>query len=240
MSGRLTAPAVAGTVLLALSLVPAGSSAGAAASTLGPAQVVAASISAGNRQASVHWVATAAVKGVKTSLVTQAGRASGWQTITETSGTASASVTIILIGTSAYMTGDAAGLYLQGLSQKAAQAEAGQWIALPRSAKIYGPVVAGLTVKSSMQELEMQGKVVRVAAATVHGHRDPGYKGKTKPSPGQPSTTETLYLSPTGAHLPVESIVDGSATVFSNWGSAVNVTKPNGAVTLKPSWLRSA
>ena len=82
------------------------------------------------------------------------------------------------------------------------------------------------------------GAVKSVPAIEFRGHRDPGYQGRTKASPGQPSASETLYVSPTGNQLPVKVLADGSTTVFSQWGSAVDVTTPNGAVVLKSSWLR--
>src|ERR1019366_752896 len=109
----------------------------ASTSALSPAQAVRASISTGARQASVHWVSSAVVSGVSTELDTQAGGSSGWQTITESQGTTSAQLTIELVKGAACMIGDAGGLYLQGLTQAQASAEAGKWISVPSSSRVY-------------------------------------------------------------------------------------------------------
>jgi hypothetical protein len=237
-SRRVTGFLGGATAVAALAFAPlAGPVPVAGAAALAPAGVVAAAIAAGEAQPSVHWVATADVKGVKTVIDSHAGRASGWQTVEETAGTASASLTIELVGGTAFMTGSAGGLYRQGLTEKAATAEAGIWVAVPPSSAIFASVAAGLTMKSAMQELEMAGKVTSVAPSRVGGHLDPGYKGKTKASAGQPSQSETVYLTP-APHLPAKVLSGGATTLFDQWGSAVSVTRPSGAVTVKASWLQ--
>lgn len=226
-------------VFVAGALMPNALMPNASASLLSPAQAVAESVNAGLKEPSVHWSSTADIKGVTISMSTQAGGSSGWQTITESENGESANVTIELVKGAAYMTGNAEGLYLQGLTQTAAEAQASKWLSVPASSPLYEPAVAGLTVRTTMQELQMTGTVKAVAAATIGGHKDPGYKGVTKPFEGQKGMSETLYVSPLGPHLPVKVIAGGATTLFSAWDSAVSVTTPTGAVVVKASWLRS-
>jgi hypothetical protein len=171
---------------------------------------------------------------------TQAGASSGWQTVTATEGSSSANLTIELVKGTAYLYGNAAGLYFQGFTRAAATVEAGKWISVPASSRIYASAVAGLTVKSTMEGMEMSGAVNAVAPTTIAGHQDPGYSGSTKPSAGQKSLREILYVSSTGAHLPVKAVVRGVTTLLSGWGSAVDVMAPAGAVRLEASWVRSS
>jgi len=232
VAGRPAAVAASAAVVVLAAAAPAG------AANLPPARAVAAALAAGAAQPSVHWVAIADAKGVTTTLDTHAGRASGWQTVSETASTGSATLTIELVKGAVFMTGSAGGLYLQGLTEKAATAEAGKWVAVPASSSIYASVAAGLTMKSTMQEFVMAGTVTKVAPGRVGGHLDPGYKGKTKAVPGQPAQGETIYVTASSPTLPAKVVSGGATTLFTQWGSAVNVTRPSGAVALKAAWLQ--
>jgi hypothetical protein len=224
--------AVAGAAMVVVAIMPA------AAGAVPPGRAVAAALAAGAAQPSVHWVAIADTKGITTTLNTHAGRASGWQTVSETASTGSAALTIELVKGALFMTGSAGGLYLQGLTEKAATAEAGKWVSVPASSPIYASVAAGLTTKSTMQEFVMAGTVTKVAPARVSGHLDPGYRGKTKAAKGQPAQAETVYVTASSPYLPAKVVSGGATTLFSQWGSAVNVTRPSGAVPLKAVWLQ--
>jgi hypothetical protein len=238
VSAAISLAVLANAVLVA-PLVPTASATG-----LSPALAVAAAISAGESEPSVHWVTTGSSGGTSTTLSTDAGRSSGWQTVTYTAategGTEQAELTIELVDGAGYMIGNAEGLYVEGLTTAESTDEAGKWISIPVSSPIYQPSIDGLTIKTTMKELQMSGAVTAKAPVRINGHRDLGYEGKTKPAQGQPSIPETLYVGSIGSHLPVKVVETGATTVFSEWGTAISVTKPTGPITLRSSWLRRA
>jgi hypothetical protein len=228
-------------VLGGVAIVGAGvpATAGVAWATAAPATIVNAALSAGQSQPSVRWVSTATSKGIKSTIVTDAGHSSGEQTILWTQGKNSAFVTVELVNGTGYLIGSAGGLYAQGFTTTAATKEAGKWVSLTPSTSDYAPIVSGLTTATTMEQMQMTGEVTAVPAVTIEGHTYPGFRGTTKPFEGQPGLSETIYVSSTGSPLPVKAVQDTATTLFGNWGEAIKVTVPRGAIPLEPSWLRS-
>jgi hypothetical protein len=211
--------------------VPAGAS-------TSPAEAVSAALSGAQKQSSVRWASSVTTKGITNTIVTQAGHSSGSQLITWSEGKNAAYLAIELVSDVGYMTGTAGGLYAEGFTQTAAVSEAGKWISLTSSSSAYASTVSGLTIATTMQQMQMAGPVTSVAAVTIAGHTYPGYKGMTKPFQGGPALTETLYISTTATPLPVKAIQDTSTVVFGDWGEAIKVSVPKGAVPIQSGWLR--
>jgi hypothetical protein len=201
-----------------------------------PAQAVSAALSGG--QSSVRWVSSLTSKGITNTIVTQAGRSKGSQLITWSQGKNSAYLAIELVNGTGYMTGTAGGLYAEGFTQAAAISEAGKWISLTASSALYTSTVSGLTMATTMEQMQMAGPVASIPAVTIAGHSYPGYKGVTKPFEGGPALHETIYVSTTATPLPVKAVQDSTTVLFGNWGQAINVSVPKGAVPVQPGWLR--
>ncbi|HXW78411.1 MAG TPA: hypothetical protein VEJ84_02875 [Acidimicrobiales bacterium] len=218
----------------AIGAVPA---APAGAST-SPAQAVSAALSGAQKQSSVRWASSVTTQGITNTIVTQAGRSQGSQLITWSEGKNAAYLAIELVNGVGYMTGTAGGLYAEGFTQTAAASEAGKWISLTSSSSAYASTVSGLTIATTMEQMQMAGPVTSVPAVTISGHRYPGYKGTTKPYQGGPALQETIYLSTTATPLPVKAVQDTSTVVFGDWGEAVKVSVPKGAVAVQSGWLR--
>ena len=168
-----------------------------ASATEAPAAIVDAALSAGQSQSSVRWVSTATSKGIKSTIVTDAGHSSGEQTILWTQGKNSVFVTVELVNGTGYLIGSAGGLYAQGFTTTAATKEAGKWVSLTPSTPDYAPIVSGLTTATTMEQMQMTGKVTAVPSVAIDGHTYPGFKGTTRPFEGQPGLSETIYVSST-------------------------------------------
>ena len=203
-----------------------------------PAQAVSAALSAGQHQSSVRWASSVTTKGIDNTIITQAGQAAGSQLITWSQGKNVAYLAIELVNGTGYMTGTPGGLYAEGLTQAAAGSEADKWISLSPSSSAYTSTVSGLTMATTMAQMQMARDVTAVPAATIAGRRYPGYKGITEPFEGGPPLHETIFVSATATPLPVKVVQDTTTIVFGNWGEAINVSVPKGAVPIQPTWLR--
>jgi hypothetical protein len=210
----------------------------ATASAVSPAQEVAAALSAGLGEHSVRWISTESANGIKLGIVSDVGQAAGSQIITWTQGSAEGILSVVLIHDTAYLIGNAAGLYVQGFTSAAASAEANKWIAVKPSSADYASAAAGLTISSALAPLQMSGSVTAAPGAKILGMATAGFKGTSKPFEGQPGAPEELYLRSSGKPLPVEVVQKGTTTQFDNWGEPIKVTPPLGAISVQASWLR--
>jgi hypothetical protein len=213
--------------------------AAAATAAQSPAQLVASALNAGLAQKSVRWTSTESASGIKVAIVSDVGRTEGSQIITWTEGSSEAALSIVLVNNTAYLIGDAAGLYVQGFTVSAATHETNKWIALKPSSAAYSSAAAGLTVSSALGPLRMAGPVTSVPGTKILGLSTLGFKGTSKPFDGQAGVAETLYVRGTGTPLPVEAVQKGSTTLFDDWGEPIKVTAPLGAVPVQAGWLRA-
>lgn len=211
---------------------------GGVAAAVSPAQEVAAALSAGLGQHSVRWISSESAGGIKLGIVSDVGQEAGSQIITWTQGPAEGVLSVVLIHNTAYLIGNAAGLYVQGFTSAAATAEANKWIAVKPSSAAYASAAAGLTISSTLAPLKMNGSVTAAPGAKILGITTVGFKGTSKPFEGEPGAPEELYLRSSGLPLPVEVVQKGMTTRFDNWGEPIKVTAPLGAITIKASWLR--
>jgi len=212
------------------------------------AQLLHASLSAAQGEAGVDWVGTTHTSNVAVTLTTKAGKHDGTQSINFHLGSKAGQISIILVGTTVYIRGNAFGLQeYMGFSATAGQKEAGRWVSIEEPdatlVTIYEAVAAGLTVSSTVSELEMTGPLTPTAARTVAGQRVVGVRGTTLVNSEAPSTPQVLYLKSTGEHLPVEAVQnlkdETSSEVLGPWGQAPSVQAPGGSVPLQLGWLSS-
>ena len=213
-----------------------------------PAQLLRASLSAAQGEAGVDWVGTTHTSNVAVTLTTKAGKHDGLQSINFHVGTKDGQISIILVGTTVYIRGNAFGLQqYMGFSATAAQKEAGRWVSVAEPdatlVTIYEAVAAGLTVSSTVSELAMTGPLTQTAVKTVAGQHVIGIRGTTLVNSEAPSTPQVLYLKSTGEHLPVEAVQnykdEASSELLGPWGRAPSAQAPTGAVPLQVGWLTS-
>ena len=227
-------------VLGLATMTAVGSFVGAAsAAAASPAQEVASALNAGLGEHSVRWVSTESANGVKVGIISDVGQAAGSQIITWTEGAAEGTLAVVLLKNTAYLLGNAAGLYIQGFTSAAATAQANKWITVIPSSAAYASAAAGLTISSALDPLRMTGPVTVLPGAKVLGMTTRAFKGTSKAFKGQPGVAEELYLRSGASALPVEVVQNGTTTVFDNWGEPIKVTTPLGAVPIQAKWLRA-
>jgi hypothetical protein len=225
--------------LVAVATVSSTVSVASAAVAASPAQEVASALHAGLGQHSVRWSSTESGSGVTVAIISDVGQAAGSQIITWTQGADEGTLSVVLLKDTAYLIGDAAGLYVQGFTTAAATAQANKWISVKPSSAAYASAAAGLTISSALDPLRMSGPVTVVRGTKVLGVTTRGFKGTSKAFAGQPGTAEELYLRSGGSGLPVEAVQKDTTTVFDKWGEPIRVTAPLGAIPIEASWLRA-
>jgi hypothetical protein len=218
------------------------SAATATPSKASPAQLLSMALASADHEGSVHWVSVAKVGAAKLVITTDAGRSTGYQTNVVSEQGQEATVTERLVGTTAYVRGNALGLEVElNFTATAAADEAGKWLSVSKGGPDYELIAAGLTVSTTMAELEIAGTVKSAPSVTINGQRTLGLRGATKPIGGAPSVDETLYVTATGTVLPVRAVQTHQGTVntvnFTNWGETVPRVKPPASTPIKASWL---
>jgi hypothetical protein len=240
------AAALASTGLTLAATTATAAAAGVVGVSAVPGQLLSASLAAARGEVGVDWVGTSHASGTSVTLTTKAGRHDGLQSINFQIGAKKGQVTIILVGTNVYIQGNVFGLeqYL-GFSTAAAQKEAGHWMSIAEPdatlVTVFETVAAGLTVSTTVSELDMSGPLSETAAKTVGGQRVVGIRGTTLPTSEAPSTPQLLYVKSTGEHLPVEAVQifksETSSEVLGPWGQAPAAHVPPGAAPFQVSWL---
>ena len=189
---------------------------------------------------SFHYSSRYTSQGTTGVTVGDAGPTSGRQVITLGPDTFS----VIVVGTACYFQGDAVQLQEQlGLSSAAATAHANQWISLAPGDAPYASVYVAVTSASALKTNIAFKPHLELGESTVSGHPVEGVSGPMTSITvaGQlqkAKGTAAMYVD-TANHLPVRytqhGSINGQASTlqidFSNWGEAVNVTAPSGAVT---------
>ena len=179
---------------------------GLAGPTRTPSELLSQALAAARAQSSVQWVAVNKFPGEVATTTTKAGSTSGIQTISLTEGGQTGHLTVeLLTNQTAYLKGDSFALrYYMGFKAAPATKEANLWLSLSPSNGDYAEVAAGLTVKSSVDQMEMTGPLTAVAPTVVRGEDVDGVRGVTKASPGYPAMKAVIYIRAKGTALPVE------------------------------------
>jgi hypothetical protein len=203
-------------------------------------------LTAGDSQESVHWMSTGSYESKSLVNSTDAGRSVGIQKITYTSSGSTGHVTVELVGGVLYIRGDAMTLEgYMGLKAARATAIANRWFSMRNNVPDYQAVVAGLTISTTIPELNMSGSITYGPDQKVNGEQTAVLRGKTVANvadTGAPSMPQTLYVASSGKPLPVKVVDDYegslSTATFSNWGEAIRVTAPSHAVPFSSTWLQ--
>ena len=226
--------------LLAASAPPAAAEAhpGALARTL------ASALAASRAQTSVFWQGTTTADGATIVETTNAGVSQGTQTVTIDVGTRDAgTLSIELFGDTVYMRGNTANsLLFQGFTASAAAAEANHWISIPSSQAFFQVVAAGLTVKSTVQELNLTGQLKPAQRTKVLGRSVIGIKGTL--SLEGVTGPAVLYVRRHGTPLPVEETMSGGGigvVTLGRWGETITMgSAPAAAAPFDPSWVQQS
>jgi hypothetical protein len=191
---------------------------------------------AARSQHSVHWQGTDVVGGARALTGADVSTSEGSQHVTFYLGQTKAHVQILVVDHTAYVNGDALGLRLNlGLTSAQATKYAGQWISIPKTAKLYAGTAEADTLGSLVTSIVPRGHVTAFSAK-LHGSRIVGVRsvhGK-----GKKKTLQILDARAHGKRLPVEEdeVTPGmnaiSRTVLSRWNEAVQVQAPANAVPI--------
>jgi hypothetical protein len=212
-----------------------------------PLAVLATALAAARSEAAVDWTSHQHAGAYTATVVTEAGRRDGLQTITIGKGAQSGRVSAVLIGPKAYVHGDDFGLQANlGFTALAADVEAGRWLVVgsssPSDQAAYGAVAGGMTVPSVVSQLiNLTGSLSLTPARTVHGQPVVGVRATVPARAGVPAIQEVLYVHRGGRPLPVEMVVTGGGepdtTVFGPWGQPPAAHPPAGAIPFDVAWL---
>lgn len=193
-------------------------------------------LAAASARHSVHYVSTSSARGHFIRIVSDVGAGRGIQRITVTSGGHSGPATVLVVGGSAYIQGNAFTLsnYFPFTQAQAAR-YAGQWISIPSTSGAYAAVAADATFSSFLSDL-LPGKHLSVVRATVAGRRSVGVRGPVRQ--GGLRLVETVYAPARGTPLPFEEkavaarVGGTSLTRMSRWNESVRLAAPANAVPI--------
>ncbi|MGD0439672.1 MAG: hypothetical protein ABSB52_03500 [Acidimicrobiales bacterium] len=204
-------------------------------------EIVAAAVKATKEESSFHFEETATSGSQGVSVVADVGAAGGEQQITVRQGSDVGKVTVLLTGGTAYFEGDASGLEgLTGMSAKVAGEVAGKWISVPSTNSSFSALAGSLAVKTAAGQLvQLTGTLTTGKTSTKLGHPAVAVKATEKTKTA--SLALTMYVRTTGAALPIS--VEGStqesgsaahqiSARFSDWGEALHLTAPTGALPI--------
>lgn len=235
----MRAPRVAVGIVLALglSLAACGGVDLGALSGKSPSQVLSATLAAAKGQKTVHYKLVA-TSGSSTQTITgDASQTGGVQTVSNNS---NASITVEVIGTAAYLQGNAGGLQSTiGMSAANATKYAGQWISVASSDSLYQPITQAVTIPGIVNQLLPHGNLAAQSATSLDGHDVVPIKGGL---PGGATAgvtgTATLYVLTGAPTLPLaftglaneNGHTVNDQGVFSHWDEVLSLTPPAGAV----------
>lgn len=184
---------------------------------------------------SVHYVSTSSIPANKVRIVSDVGAGQGVQHITFKSAGRSGPATILVVGHSAYIQGNAFTLHgYFGFTQPQAAQYAGKWISIPSTSPAYSDLAADATFASFLGDL-LPRKHLAVVRAKIGGRKSVGLSGTSQE--GGLTLVETVYAPARGKPLPFQEkvVTQGhgtSLTRMSRWSEPVHMTAPANAVPI--------
>jgi hypothetical protein len=200
-----------------------------------PQALRAAIVSAAGTQKSVHYVSASTNATQTITIVCDAGVGKGIQQISFRQGKKHGHVTVIVVGTNAYLRGDAFTLTnFIGIKAAGATRYANKWIVVPASHPAFQPIAAAVTLTSAIQEFGVNTGTLSTAAGLVAGKKVLGVRATVKVSTGK--AVDTLWARDGQLRLPVEETITRKGlsvtNTYSNWNERVVVRTPKGAVPI--------
>jgi hypothetical protein len=201
-----------------------------------PKHLRAAMLAAASARHSVHYVSVTSAGGHSIRIVSDVGRGLGIQRFAIKIGSQSGPATVLVVGGSAYIQGNAFTLHSFFPFTKAqATKYAGQWISIPSTSGAFSTVAADATFASFLGDL-LPTQHLSSVRATVGGRKAVGLRGNVRQ--GNLTLVQTVYAPASGTPLPFEekavaAQVPGPSIVrISRWNEAVHVTAPANAVPI--------
>lgn len=200
-----------------------------------PQALRAAIIAAAGTQKSVHYVSASTTATQSITIVCDAGASKGVQQITFREGKKTGHVTVIVVGSNAYLRGDAFTLTnFIGIKAAGATRYAHQWIVVPASHPAFQPIAAAVTLTSALQEFGVNTGTLSTATGLVGGQKVRGVRATVKVSTGK--AVDTLWARDAKLRLPVEEKVTRKGltvtNTYSKWNEQVVVHTPKSAVPI--------
>jgi hypothetical protein len=185
---------------------------------------------------SVHYVSSSATSKAAIRLVSDVAKGRGIQRITVTKNGQRGLATVLVVGGSAYIRGNAFTLHdYFPFTQAQAARYAGKWISIPSSSGAYAAVAADATFASFLDDL-LPSKHLTLVRATISGTESVGVRGPVRQ--GGVKLVETVYAPASGTPLPFEekAVVAGhpgvSQTRISKWNESVRLHAPAQSVPI--------
>ncbi len=192
-----------------------------------PSTAIALATSAVEGAGSVRVVTTIQLPGQTVTYVNDSTGQSGQQVISSSSGIR---MTVLVVDGSAYLNVNPTAMTtLFRTPATITQRFANKWLSFPAGSQAYKSIAETLTLTSLLQEVTPVRPITKLPPSVINGQSAIGFRGEL---PGD--LPGTLYLSSVGPPLPVEEISSTpkgvTTAIFSDWGEAVHVTVPPGAI----------
>jgi hypothetical protein len=181
----------------------------------------------------VHEVTVNAGGGHRVTMDDDIGTSSGRQVIDDNGG----HMTVLVINGDAWVEGDTEALEhdLDAPSQDATEL-AGHWLSIPPSNQLFGPVSDAVTLQSDFKQDRISGPLKQAREVRINGTPAIPITGTLSNAPHHERVTATLYVSTGDQPLPIEFRASGhglsTVTRWTDWGHAVLLGAPSGAVSL--------
>ena len=178
-----------------------------------------------------------AVQGKETQTISgDASQSEGRQSVVQ----GSEHIQVVYVGGIAYVQGDSGGLTsAMGMTATVAKSYANKWIAVHSTDSLFKSIVSAVSLAGTLEQLNPSGKLTLTDVKTVGGQQVIGVKGGLPGTPQSGVTgTSTLFVSTSKPTIPVKfsgTATEGSQHVvdtgtFTDWGKALHLTAPSGAV----------
>ena len=188
----------------------------------------------------VHFSSSATQGTMSVQAEGDTGTTTGTERLSFVSPALTAHMTVLVIGSTGYLNGDATALHrLIGLGTTQSSKAANKWLSFPTSDKGLGQLVNGLLDSQVSREITMNGPYRYGSPSVLAGQHALAIEGSVTNSDGTKVPT-VLYVPSQGRPLPLAEVTNpghrGSSlhgTVdFSNWGEVVSQQKPAHTVSL--------
>jgi len=216
---------------------------------LNASQLYQASVSALKAERGVAYSSDVMAGPDSDTTVVEAGQSVGLSTLVLKHGTLTGHLSVVFIGSAAFVKGDKYGLQSVNFSAKAAARESGRWVEVLASAgsaqvhNVFQVLSGTLTIPTIVSGIALASPFRLAGTKTVMGQQTRAIKGYSAAQPGPPPSTEELYVREAVVPLPVQAVISGSGLTvtinFTSWGKEPVVRAPRGAVEFQPSWLNA-
>jgi hypothetical protein len=201
-----------------------------------PAQILKAATASANKTGSTHYVLTAVEGSSSQTISGDASATEGQQTVVQ----GTQMIQVIYTGGIAYVKGNSGGLTsAMGFTASVAATYANKWIAVHSTDSLFKSIVSAVTLAGTLAQLNPTGTLTLTGPTTVAGRQAIGVKGGLPGTPQSGVTGKTtLYVAASDPTVPLkfngtaaegtEHVVDTGT--FTDWGKALKLTVPAGAV----------